>query len=486
MRFIGAVSIALLGASADAGIKTLAIAAGDCRSPELSSAMGQFHQALRDRITTDLYEPELVLDIIRPRPTKSLDDLQRQVESARTLHYSGQGERAVELTKQALADLERVSPLVAPWAVTTEALLVQALAYRGLNRKAEHLDSLRRIARIDPSLTLDPNFFTPSFIQSFEGVKKELTRGRRFTLQIQSQPSGAAVFVDGKRLGETPFRETLSTGDYQVELVNGSAVSFTRNVRLARDEQVVVDIAYEGALATELPLCMAFESEADAKLGASKLAASIGAERTVVMRLVSKPAEPPYFRAILVQGADEERSGNVRRGSLAELADFIITGKALPPLTVEPQRARPAGPTAQTLPPAETQPLPELSSAPLTTGVSSSAKPLGPWRVAGFIGLGLGAALGGVGAGIYASGSDDRQRVADVAGQKLADPSATLGAAARAQNVRIVSFSLIGAGVGLGVAGALLALLAPSPANPVISMLPLEQGALFSLTAGWR
>jgi hypothetical protein len=68
-----------------AGPRTVVVAAGDCRDASLLAATRDFVSAAAGPLGSDLLEAEVVLDIVRPRPARSLQDIERQVESAKAL-----------------------------------------------------------------------------------------------------------------------------------------------------------------------------------------------------------------------------------------------------------------------------------------------------------------------------------------------------------------------------------------------------------------
>lgn len=510
------VLLSLLGASvAAAGPKTVAVAAGDCGT--LSDGMGRFEAALKQRLADDLWDAELVLSTVRPRAARSLEELKRQIDSARTLFYAGQADKALELVRQAISELERVSPKLSPFPVLADALMVQALVHRSANRKAELGESFRRVLRIDPAYQPDTNFFTPAFVQAFDAARKELQRGKKATLQVQSQPAGAEVFIDGQAVGKSPLRAALPPGEYTVSLADEQGVSFLHKVRLAaKEESLVVDLGYEAAVSARAPLCLAIADEAKAKAAATKLAAAIGAERYVLLRLVSKSGEPLRFGAVVVVGAEEERSGEVRQPDLANLAEFMVTGKSQPGLLVpgapaaqapEAREPKPTStatppspsPAAASAPPRAVEPAPSLepapTAAPAPLAVTASAPPPRGLSAAGVVGVGLLATGGAVAVGglvhFLVVTLPQHQKVAGLLdGSRLPRPSdatqlAAIQAAATAEaQARLVSFALLGAGAGTAAAGALLLALFPA-ARPVVAVTPVPQGAAWVLSGQW-
>src|SRR4051812_2707381 len=185
MRTACVVWVSILASVAWADRKTVIVAGGDCSDPSLISGAKDFRDTATRLLGGQLMEPEGVLDIVRPRPTRSVQDIERQVESAKALFYGGQSDRALELVERALTELERAPPDAKPWPVTQSALVLQALVQKSLEHPKEMNDAFRRIVRLDPTFKLDPDAHPPSAIAALEAVKKELARARKATLQVR-------------------------------------------------------------------------------------------------------------------------------------------------------------------------------------------------------------------------------------------------------------------------------------------------------------
>src|SRR5262249_54431231 len=122
-------------------------------------------------------------------------------------------------------------------------------------------------------------------------------------------------------------------GTYHLTLVHGDAQSFVYDVSLDRPAQLHIDLDLEGALVSQLPLCVnAPKDELDRAL---KLAARAGAERALVLRVEAHDAEPGWVAAVLL---DVQKGARVREGGMKlsaaqqeqgfpELASFVLTGQ---------------------------------------------------------------------------------------------------------------------------------------------------------------
>jgi hypothetical protein len=479
--------LAVASARAESAQKVMVIGAGDCREPSLITAVKQFHDDAAKRLQGQLFEPDVVLEAVRPRASKSLPDLQRQVDSARTLLYGGQNERGLELVTQALAELDKASPRVSPWPVTAAAFMVQSQLYKNLGRTKEMTEAYRRILRIEPAFTLDPDAYPPSTLQAFDAVRKELARARKSVLQVQSQPAGAAVFVDGREFGKTPAKVELAPGSYRVSLMTADGVSFPRRVDLKKDAALQVDMAFEGAVSQQPPLCVAALEDDEAR----KLGAAISAEQVIVVRNASAPGNPPYITAVLYDASGQQvRNGGAGPDMVARLATFIVTGQeqvGVRPVGAEVAKAAEpvvvaAGVEPATQPtPSPSQPSPAENPTSVTAGTSNV-------RIASYVLLGTGIAGAVAGIIVYGTGAADREKLASltVGDGRLYPPGTpnyeeAVALMPKVDANRTLAFTLLGAGAGVAVAGVLGIVLFPGTQTHV-ALFPTSEGGALTLS----
>ncbi len=471
---------------AQSGRKTVIVAGGDCADPTLISGAKDFRDTASKLLGGQLMEPEGVLDIVRPRPTRSMQDMERQVDSAKALFYGGHGERALELVERSLVELERASPEAKPWPVTQAALVLTALVQKNLEHPKEMNDAFRRIVRLDPTFKLDPDAHPPSAIAALDAVKKELSRNRKATLQVRVDAGPAAtVYVDGLAMGATPLKLELPPGTYRVSLGAPGMVSFPHRVELPRDTKLNVDLTFEGSLGVQAPLCLSGTDDG----AAMKLASLVAAENVIILRNTGKRVDPPFINAALLDlsTGKQERGGAVTPDRLARLATFLITGKDQPGIerSGTPEKVAVAEPLKLEPPP----PPPPLVDARQPTFDVSSGVSTG--RVTSFVLLGAGAAAILTGVLVYSSGEDDRIRFYGVADQTYGGrlPDSNLPELypeiVRRMNAidanQVATGTLIGAGIGAALAGGVGLLLFPNSPTRV-SVSPTPSGGAMSVS----
>ena len=488
----------LTAATALAEKKTVLVSAGDCTDPTLITATRDLRDAAARLLGPQLVEGEVVLDIVRPRPTRSLAEIDRQLDSARTLFYGGQGDRALELVDRALEELERASPETRPWASTANALVLKALIARGAEKPKEANEAFKQIARIDPAFKLDPDAYPPSVVSAFEATKKELARARKTMVLLRAESGEATIFIDGRPMGTSPLKVELIQGSYRVALVQGSAVSFPHRLEAPRDSKVNVDLAFEGSVSAQPPLCISGNSEGSAV----KLAQLVAAERVVVVRNTGRRGEPPFFSGAVfdLSTGRKEREGAVQPELLTNLATFLVTGREMTgvkkvgapeptkPAEVKPTETKPEdvkpGEVAKPVDTKQPEPVvlaPKSIEPSVVEPVSSG---LGA-RVVSITLIAAGAVSFAAGIATFTSLSAERTRYLGITQMGiLPSPNTSarqdaLDLAAQLDGNATATWLLIGAGVGGAAAGILGLVLFPAAPVKVSASAAPGAGALF-------
>jgi len=489
-RTLGVV-VVLVAVAAQAGPKAIAVAAGDCKDPELLNGATAFTDAVSGLLKTDLLDPAAVLDQLRPRPTAGLDDVQRQLDAAQSQLYANQLDKALETVRGATKALERLSPSDAVAKQLQAAAVLEGLIFKGLNKKNEQLDAWRRVLRTAPDYKLDPDFHSPATISQFEQLKKDVAKAKRVPLNVTSTPPGATVWVDGMRVGTTPLQSPgFPAGAYRIVAVQGEKQSFAYDVKLeGKSVDVQIDLGFEGTLRTQLPLCV------NAPVGDSealKLATRAGADRALVLRVDASG----WVTALLFEVA---KGARVREGGMkvadarkgmgyADLASFVLTGQ---PAKLALSGTRPAEPEPVAVAPAPA-PAPEPAPEPVQQPVTEvAASPSGGMpRAVPLAIAGVGVVLAGVGVGYYFSGGSDRDALAgavDAMGQ-VKDPRDATNAkdlSGRIATNRTISIGLMAGGAAVAAIGAVLFFaLAPKDApQPTVMVTP--NGAYAGVTGSF-
>jgi hypothetical protein len=492
----GAAVSLFLSAVAAAGPKSLAIASGECRDGDLNNGATAFADAVKGQLKADAMDGAAVLERLRPRPLAGLDETGRQIDAAQSQFYSNQLDHSLEVTRSALKSLERIAPSDAAFKQIAAARVLEGLVLKGQGKKNEQTDAWKRILRVQPEFALDTDYYTPATIQQFDALKKEMARGKRVPLSVQSTPAGATVFLDGAPVGKTPFKGAFPAGSYRLTLAQGDAQSFVYDVTLEQPFDKQIDLGFESTLYAQLPLCVR-SSTADYDR-ALRLAAIAGAERALVVRVESHNNEPGWVAAVLL---DVQKGARVREGGMkvsdakkgsgyADLVSFVLTGEpaklSLGQATAGAPEPQPWNPPVAAVSESAADPGPVA----VETASASPGLRLGVGRIAALAAIGVGAITGIIGLGVYLGGGDARYHLGlCLTPDGSYDPSACPGTlqnvmdlSARVSDNRNTSLVLGGIGLAAVAAGAVLFFVLPAKDAPAVSAMVTPQGAVVGLS----
>jgi tetratricopeptide (TPR) repeat protein len=419
--------LCLAAGDAAAATRALSVAGGSCRDTDLVQAQAAFSDVLKSRLQADAVDARALLAERKPAAPLSLEELQRLVEVANSRFYAGQHEAALAQVKEAVEALERSPPSARNWKLLAAGRVLQSLILKATGKKEPATEAFRRVLRVAPSHVLDANEYSPSTVAAFEAVRKELKAAKKSAVSIVSQPPGAEVFLDGAPVGTTPFSGALPPGSYSVSILGAAGSSFPRVLKVERTAaSIEVDLAFEASLAPQLPLCVEGAGE-EAVLRAVKLGAVAGAELVVLLRLSPRPGQPSWLEAALfdVSRGTQARAGGMRlvtsrqQGALDALAAYVLTGQLHDLVTVDGPVARtdsvaPTAPAAPAAVVADAPAAPAARAAPVearppSAAASQSSAPRPPLgRILGFSLMGAGILTGAAGAVVFGEGAKNR------------------------------------------------------------------------------
>ncbi len=93
----------------------------------------------------------------------------------------------------------------AAWTSYARALLARSLALRRLSNEGESDATLSRMASLLPKFIPDPGMTPPKVTQRHQQLLDEVKAKPRVEIEVQSDPQGADVVVDGQAAGKTPI-----------------------------------------------------------------------------------------------------------------------------------------------------------------------------------------------------------------------------------------------------------------------------------------
>lgn len=181
--------------------------------------------ALRERLDAARYAVELAVPE-SPRPPAGAAELKAGVAAYEGLLF----EEAAPHLEQAKGILARQLLTPAGWALYFDSVLYLALTYDALGRAEDADRLLDAIAVLTADAAIADARFPPPFR---EKVAKRLASRpvKSGAIRVESQPPGAAVFVNGRRAGETPLVvKGLAEGEHTVTLSLAAHRDETRRV----------------------------------------------------------------------------------------------------------------------------------------------------------------------------------------------------------------------------------------------------------------
>jgi hypothetical protein len=460
-----------LGGVAGAAPRRVVVASGDCKDAELSGQSKALYDKLVSRPGENVLSAADFAERLFPQPSGSFDDIQRQLEAAQGQFYEARHAKAAQAIDDVLRQVPRLPPGEARWKLYVDTQLLLAMNQRALGKVKESDDAFRKVLRLEPAYTLDPDYYTPSTRQAFDKLRGELARGKKVKLSVKSNLSPSEVFLDGRSVGQTPLVLQVPAGTYDLSVKKGEALSFPRQLPVQGVETpVLVDLAYEGAISASPFPCLASDGESGTELShAVRLGGTLGVEEVIVVKLEGAHSGPKWLAATVlnVEGGQKLREGGVKTQgldapseSLSALVDFVTTGnKDQPSLVVATPNHQP--------------PWEQPSVAVLTPEVTAKSGTVRPLRVVSYVTLGAGvAALAGAGL-VRLSVQPEWEELTDpknghLTGGKI-QASDTRGvqllrSVAQKQNTMVGL--LVGSGAALAT-GAVLFFLSPNEAPPV-------------------
>ncbi len=506
MRSVSLLLMLCSATVAHAQTRMAVVGMGDCSDQDLVRNIRLVSERLAAQPGIQIAGPDQLENRLGSEPRRSIEEIQRQIDSAQQLFYQAQYHTALERLDIALKEIDRLPPGGARWHLSVGAHLLEGLLRaRVRNGRDDAEAAFRYVLRLDPKHQLDRDYFSPSTIKEFDRVRAKLAKEPRQTLTVNSKPVGIAVYVDGREMGRTPFELKLPVGDYRVQIGKEKRFSMPRTVGLKAPAEVFVDFGFEGAIASRQPPCFDnAESEAERLKHGTSFGSLIGIDQVVMLRHERRDIGPGWLAATLVgvvdgrkirEGGLELRNDAVDGEALGELARFVATGEKTPKVrviatpaiaVVDRSRPIPAGSAGSPQPPAGAAPVvmpasagaPAADPTPATSAASSAGGTgSGAWMRPTGYGLLGGAVLfagGGLAVQLRGSAAQKEFDALNEGGLTKDEASAARAALDTAESSR--TLSLVGYGVGAAalVGGVTLLLLAPDSVEqaPTVTVAP--------------
>ena len=146
-------------------------------------------------------------------------DARKRFGLARKAYDNLELDRAVTLLERAVLSLEGNLPNGLDLELYTQVLIYLGASKVLVGNQAGGRAVFRKLAGINPAAEINPMIFPPSLVKAFKEETDKLAKAPTGSLDLRSQPAGAAIWLDGQQVGSTPRRLTeLTPGPHLVRL----------------------------------------------------------------------------------------------------------------------------------------------------------------------------------------------------------------------------------------------------------------------------
>lgn len=260
------------------------LAIGDCRDAKLHAIRDAFAAELRAQAPgVALLDADEIGRKVGSR-ARSLHDVNSRLESAERSYLAGKNLEALKDLDVVREELNGISPGAPRHSLKTRVELLSGLALREARQRTEMAEAFKRVLRLEPKYQMDPDYYADSVRQEFERVRQALSKAPRGWLSVISEPSGAAVFLDGFEVGRTPFSGTFALGSYRVQVGMGGTDSLSRLVQLKEETRVGIDLRFDRRIHAPRPICMA-SGETGNTYSAERFGRMTGAAQVIAVEI---------------------------------------------------------------------------------------------------------------------------------------------------------------------------------------------------------
>jgi hypothetical protein len=125
--------------------------------------------------------------------------------------------------------------------VLRDALVTTAVIAADTKDMALATQYFESALRIDPQYQLDGGNFSPRLKENFAKVRAQVVRAATGSVQVQSDPKVADVYINGVKKGVTPLQVALPAGDYEVRVAGNRYTAFEKKIQIQSGESTTVD-----------------------------------------------------------------------------------------------------------------------------------------------------------------------------------------------------------------------------------------------------
>lgn len=161
---------------------------------------------------------------------ESTEAFAKKLAAAKQAYQKLQIDRARRLLAEARQPLPICGPEIRDPQQFVDLHLYTGLTHLAEGKSAQAEAEFRQAVSMDNQAQLSPKRFPPDVIQAFGKARKQILSGNPTAVQFLSKPEGAAVYLDGKRVGQTPARVPIYPGHHFIRLEKEGHSPWTLNL----------------------------------------------------------------------------------------------------------------------------------------------------------------------------------------------------------------------------------------------------------------
>ncbi len=182
-------------------------------------------------------------------PHEDLERLRGLFQQGYLQSYKFEYQKSIDSLTKLLASLERVPDRPARWELYIKSKIFLGKSQLGLKNTDKAYRAFQAVLRTRPDLELSLKEHSPRTIEHWNEARKGLAGLPRGKLVVTTDPEGAEVFLDGVKVGETPYIGEFPRGRYSLFLWHPDAGGLSRQL-VVGDQPVPkrFNLVFEGAL----------------------------------------------------------------------------------------------------------------------------------------------------------------------------------------------------------------------------------------------
>ncbi len=199
------------------------------KGPNVSQlAASQIQHALRQVLELNdhfhlMSDEDLIVSVKKKRKgpspaTVAIEAAGRALIQAHDLVAKGKHRKALPLLRDVIAKLEKYYAELVDYDQLVDAYFQLAVASTALGFEDDAENALMRVYSMRPTFTVDRRVYSKKFLALWDGVVARMGKFVPGVLEIESQPPGARIYVDGLLRGNAPVKiSDLYAGKHYIQ-----------------------------------------------------------------------------------------------------------------------------------------------------------------------------------------------------------------------------------------------------------------------------